>query len=352
MSIVCIDRPFSHHGGHSGYKMLAKFLGSEVVSIQPRSSLLDALPQKALSDFLQLHPNWYSKDALLLEWEISKRMFRHSGNVYHFLYGENSFRRTGKANRLTGRKNAVVATYHQIPRFFEERRQQFSFLSELDAVVLVSTSQRPFFESMMDADKIHFIPHGVDVDYFKPAQNSNLSKRLFKCLTVGSNYRDMDLHVDVIKALNKTHLAGKIEFEIIGEARFASVFSGLEHVVYKSEVSDAELLHAYQTADVLLMPLQETTANNAILEALACGLPIVVSNVAGIRDYVDESCARLVPPHQADATLSMLMDLLDNADVRESLGRNARNRAEEEFDWKIIAKQAQNLCNSFQCQNR
>jgi glycosyltransferase involved in cell wall biosynthesis len=326
--------------------MLGQYLNAEIIGVPSRRSLLiDSIPEKIINRYLNLHSNWYSRDALLVEWKISKRLFSQSNNIFHFLYGENSFRQTGKVNALAGHKDRLIATYHQIPTFFEQRREQYSFLHTLDAVVLVSSNQRAFFESMTDANKVHVIPHGVDTIYFQPPKLQCPHPK-FNCLTVGSNYRDNDLHVAVIEALNKTPLRENLEFQIIGEPRFSGLFSGIGNVHYMSGVSDADLLLFYQHADIMLMPLVESTANNALLEAMACGLPIIVTDVGGIRDYIDDSYAKLLPLHNIDAMVDETMNLIGDIELQRKLGKRARQKAEESFSWEIISKQMLQLYQS------
>ena len=45
----------------------------------------------------------------------------------------------------------------------------------------------------------------------------------------------------------------------------------------------------YQGADLLLLPLIDATANNTLLEGLACGLPVLASDLTGVRDYAPDS---------------------------------------------------------------
>lgn len=344
MNIVYIDHPFSHHGTHSGYKLLGRYNDSRSNDQSIfGSTILDLFPEKYLNRYLRLNSNWYSKKSLAIELEISKQLAFYKDMIYHFLYGENSFRLTGKVNHLTGNRNKVIATYHQIPMYFEKRRPQFKHLRSLDAVVLVASNQVEFFSSIMDADKIHVIPHGVDTDFFRPSDEIAGSDQKRTILTVGTNYRDIELHLSVIKAINGSRIGSNVEFQIIGEPRFLETYSGIDNVHFYSGISDYDLLQKYRHADVLLMPLLETTANNGVLEAMACGIPIVITDVGGIRDYVDESCAVFCPPHEFQCMVQALEVLINDEGKCKSLGQAARDKAVKVFSWELIATQVNEL---------
>jgi glycosyltransferase involved in cell wall biosynthesis len=340
LRIVYVGHRFLHHGKYAGYQMLAQFVeNTHLLAPHWAHYMLAPIPDALLFRFPPFHPNWYNREAFDIEGQAAVQMVTGGNTVFHFLYGEHSFRWSGKVNRWAGRRNRVVATYHQLPQFFEQRRSQFSHLRDLDAVILVASNQREFFESVIPSEKVHVIPHGVDTNFFQPPTERTRPDRPLRCLTVGSNYRDFAMHVQVIRNINRSSLRG-VEFVAIGEPRCAEYFAGLENVRYLSDISDDELLRWYQTSDVLLLPLQDATACNALLEGMACGLPIVVTDVGGVRDYVDDQSAILV--NGADAITESLKNLAE-PDKCACLGNSARNRAVQNLDWRIIARQIERV---------
>jgi len=307
-----------------------------------KNNIVNLIPDRILYKYFRFHPNWYSKESLKTEIEISKKLILEQENLYHFLYGENSFKLTGYVNLLI-KKNFLVSTYHQTPFFFEKQRSVFSFIRTLDAVILISSNQVPFFESIIDARKINVIPHGVDTYFFHPVLNKPEHNNKRSILTVGSNYRDNETHLSIIKALNKTPIAKNLVFKIIGDANASIIFSGIDNVHYMSGITDQAMLNFYQNSDILLMPLKDATANNAILEGMACGLPIVTTDVGGIRDYLDETSAIFLPPNEVDGAVEIIRNILNDSSDARIMSMNARKIVEEKFSWEIIASQTSNL---------
>jgi glycosyltransferase involved in cell wall biosynthesis len=89
-------------------------------------------------------------------------------------------------------------------------------------------------------------------------------------------------------------------------------------------------------ADVFCLPSHSEGCPNSVIEALACGRPVVASNVGGIPDLVKPSCGTLVPPHNADQLAAALDQALarfwDPYQIASSFGRTWRDMATETYD--------------------
>ena len=99
----------------------------------------------------------------------------------------------------------------------------------------------------------------------------------------------------------------------------------------------SQLLDLYRKSHLLLLPLNDCTANNAVLESMACGLPVFTTEVGSIRDYVDDSCGRLVPLHDADCLVDALIQADEDRDLLRRMGAAARAKAEQ-FSWPRVAE--------------
>jgi glycosyltransferase involved in cell wall biosynthesis len=98
-----------------------------------------------------------------------------------------------------------------------------------------------------------------------------------------------------------------------------------------------ELLHAM---DVFVMPSLEEAFGIAVVEAMACGLPVVATNVGGLPEVVaDKNTGLLVPPRDAGALASAVVKLANDESLRRAFGERGRARAEERFALAQTARQ-------------
>ena len=93
------------------------------------------------------------------------------------------------------------------------------------------------------------------------------------------------------------------------------------------------------------MPLTDATANNGILESMACGLPMVVSDVGAVRDYVNQESAFILPAFNARIMAEKIIELLSNHAQRDKISQQARIQSLK-FAWPKIIERLQNVYDS------
>jgi phosphatidylinositol alpha-mannosyltransferase len=79
-------------------------------------------------------------------------------------------------------------------------------------------------------------------------------------------------------------------------------------------------------------------ANNALLEQMACGLPVVATDVGAVREYLGDEAGLLFPPGDAGALAAGVLRLLEDGPARRRMGIAARARALG-FDHRVAAQQ-------------
>jgi glycosyltransferase involved in cell wall biosynthesis len=237
----------------------------------------------------------------------------------------------GRSLRLRGRS---IATFHQplsiLPGVVPAR-----LVRSLDHVIVMSASQLAYFTDLIPAERVSVIHHGVDTMFFTP-RSSVRDAGPFRCLTTGSYLRDWTLLGAIAHAFARRQ---DIQFHVVSAD--APGFEGLANVFVHRRITDDELRTHYQAADLLVLPLQNATANNALLEGMACGLPVVASDLPAVSEYAPRQAAVLVP-HEAEAFATAIARLVDDAGKRTNMGQAARAGAES-FAWLRVARRHEDL---------
>lgn len=329
--VLLVEQRASHHAGASGYHRLAEYLereaGAQVVrhGFPARGTWRFVGPLVRRSGMA-----WYGPDACLTElWAATAAAWQ--GAILHFLEGENGYRYA--AAMPGGKRRRVVATLHLPPSVFAEYVAPTRHLERLDAVVLVARSQLPLLDHLDRRPAVHVVPHGIDIEFYTPPPARPADG---PCLFVGQWLRDFATLERVIGLVRDALPATR--FRLILPSAKVAAWSGRPGIQAEAGLDDVTLRQAYQEASLLVMPLEDCTANNAILEAMACGLPLVVTDVGGVRDYIGEECARLTPASSPDGMAEAIVELLQEPAAREAMGRAARRRAET-FAWPRVASQ-------------
>jgi sugar transferase (PEP-CTERM/EpsH1 system associated) len=102
----------------------------------------------------------------------------------------------------------------------------------------------------------------------------------------------------------------------------------------------ADLLNSL---DVFVLPSISEGMSNTILEAMATGLPVVVSRAGGNPELVEEGSGGLFDPRDVEALAGHLSRLVDNKNLRREYGRAARQRAVDKFSLSGMVQQYRNI---------
>jgi len=328
----------SHHAAHSGYDQLTHYIEGRVLGPNRLHRFFDRLPERILANIRRTAGTWYNSQALKQELQNIPAFFFKSGRIYHFLYGEDSFHYSGYLNPRAS--NKIVATFHMPPQKFLAITQGRRHLKTLDAVVVIAPNQEELFKNIVAPERVHLIPHGVDTRFFRPQEGVQRSGR--RCIFVGVHMRNFQMLRQVIQRV--TEKEGDITFTVITFDAHFHHFSGLRNVSLYASVAEDALLDLYNSADLLLMPVHDGTANNAILEAMACSLPVVATRVGGIPRYVNDGSAVLVEPDDVQGMADAVLTILNDSMRRQAMSREARTLAEQ-FDWTVIADRMRDLYN-------
>jgi len=203
-----------------------------------------------------------------------------------------------------------------------------------------------------DNDHIHFIPHGVNTDIFKPVDGSSLKKKL------GLENSDIILYVGriakgkgvdkLIKILNLAIKKNKnIKLVIIGgDAGYLPIVKNLirqfnlsKFVTLVGYVSKQNLPEYYSMADLIVYPSRQEIFGLVLCEAMACGKPVIGSDIMGPSEIILNGKTGYTSNFKDLNKLSeMIVDLFDNRKLLTQMGKKGLERVQESYTWEKAAE--------------
>lgn len=117
-----------------------------------------------------------------------------------------------------------------------------------------------------------------------------------------------------------------------------------QRIHFAGWLSSDHLKQYYAAANLFLFPSRHEGMPNAVLEAMASGLPVIATRIAGNEELVLEGeTGALVPSESVDELRAALQRFLVDAALREQMGRAARQRVERDYTWERVAEQYENI---------
>ena len=216
------------------------------------------------------------------------------------------------------------------------RRLSRGIWAQACAVIANSDGLRNLAYNTAPGQRIDVIPNGVDTDTFSPRPDTPRQKAPFKLLYVGRLIPRKGLAV-LLRAL--TGVEG-LSLTIVGagpeqEALAATARKAGIPVAFTGEVDHQELPGIYRDHDAFVLPSRNEGMSNTLLEAMASGLPVVVNNVGGTTELVEDN-GIVVPIDDEDKLRSAVTYLRDHPAEATRMGRKSREVAVG-YSWSSVA---------------
>lgn len=204
---------------------------------------------------------------------------------------------------------------------------------------------------------LNVIPNGVDTEIFSPGVqlesrkilgiDSKVTVLLFSANGIKKNrWKDFGQLREVLNQLAEIKFERQIEFIGLGDSAEDEVIGKIRVRYIKYEDDPLFLAHYYRSADVYIHPTKADSFPNSVLEALACGIPVIANGLGGIPEQIksistdntsdqnswakhskDEATGILVPAGDPNSFFKAIKCLIENVQLRKQLGENARKDA-------------------------
>jgi glycosyltransferase involved in cell wall biosynthesis len=210
--------------------------------------------------------------------------------------------------------------------------------------ILISPYVAEYFQERLSGAR-YFIPNPIADSFFSIRRNEDPCRVLF-----AGRLMPRKGVMDLVRATSIVAKSTSIELILAGslddgpyvdQLRRAAADSGIGSLMrFRGLLNEDELREELARCAVLVLPSYQETAPMVIIEAMAAGVPVIATNVGGIRYQVkDEDTGFLIAPGDVNALSERLIALLASRSLRESFGTAARSFASEDYRAdKVAAK--------------
>jgi len=216
--------------------------------------------------------------------------------------------------------------------------------SSLTAVVSGHVAEY-LYQYPIQPRNIQVVHNGVDTQLFTPSDRKHNNKPV-KVITIGrlSPGKGFEDFIEAAEIINKAN--PQVVFAIAGEGILEKSLTkkisrlGIEgvtkllgHIGGKNEIAAF-----YRSADIFVLPSHHEGLPTVVLEAMASGLPVVATKVGGVPSLIEDGVnGYLVAPREPMALADRILRLVDDENLRQQLGKKARERVLEKYNWDQIS---------------
>lgn len=321
---------FKHHSLSSGYHHLSSFV---------KGDYYDAGKFHFWSDEIDASIGTLGRiNFMLFDLFLKSKVNKYQ--IVHYLYPEQHLFFSNLSS-----KTVSVATMHLDEKWLNPsnninqklikvRRRAFS---KLNGIISLSSDQTNRLKELFPNKRIRFIPHGINKlkhysDYEDKSKN-------FYITVAGSNYRDKETFFDIVEYSLVNHPNWK--FNLVGVSKDWKVYANkFSNIIVHPYLKEEDYFSVIQSSHVHMLPVKFATANNALLEAHALGVPSLVSNLPGITDYSIDSTSLFTDFKEAISILEKISQL-SNSEYK-ALRENTINGSKK-FYWENISVEVENF---------
>jgi len=257
-----------------------------------------------------------------------------TGLLLKLLYGAKLILRQGyQCSKFLRRERALIM--YVIVSLLELIAYQLA-----DAIIVTSENDRKYIVKRyrVNPRKVFVIPNWVDTNLFKPLPG--VVKERGRIVFVGrlEHQKNLLALIDAVKNIPN------VKLYIIGDGSLRKVIEdkirreNIGNVILLGTVPHDKLPWELNKSEIFILPSLWEGHPKALLEAMACGLPVIGSNVEGIRELIVDGYNGLLCEPNSESIRKTIQYLLNNPELRKKLSENARRFVVENFSFEKVMR--------------
>jgi glycosyltransferase involved in cell wall biosynthesis len=218
-------------------------------------------------------------------------------------------------------------------------------LKSADRVICYTEMEKDTLANMLkiDSEKISVIPNGVDTDLFRPDSNNNNRSNQSNAITIlwaGRFVRGkgVEFIIHATKILVKE--VPDLKILLVGDGPSKGKIKSLiekfnlkKNVIIKENISNENMPEVYQKSDIFVLPSLNEGVPRTLLEAMACGKPVVISEFPHLADMI-KNAGLTFPKGDVHSLAANIKKLIENKELAQKLGNNGKNKILKYHSWE------------------
>lgn len=234
---------------------------------------------------------------------------------------------------------------------------QINMLSKLDAVIANGDAYRQLSQSGLR--NAYNINPGVNINYFQKnlkkgfqiRQKYGIGKEDILFIWVGRLIPIKDPSFAIESFAKTSEANGKLKLMFVGEGPLKKNLEKLTNelkmektVIFTGHIEHKDLPDYYSAADVLLVTSSYDNFPNVVLEAMACELPIIATNVGGIpMQMINNANGFLVKYRDLEELKNKMLEMTENENFRKEAGKKNKEKVKLKYNWLNSAKKLKKI---------
>jgi glycosyltransferase involved in cell wall biosynthesis len=275
---------------------------------------------------------------------IKKIIKKHKPDILHAHYASSY----GTLGALSGMHPFILSVWGSDVFLFPRKNSVFKSIIKYNlkkADLVLSTSSMMAIETSKYTNKqIHVTPFGVDTSLFTPTEDS---RKNHNQLVIGTIKKldyiyGIDLLIKAFAILVNNNKNNELRLVVAGTGneidnlKKLAEQEGISDLVdFPGRISQKKVVEYLHLFDVFVALSRSESFGVAVIEAMSCGTPVVVSDAGGLPEVVEDNVSGIVVPKEdVEKAVAAIQQLITDKALRDKLSINGRNRVKEFYDWE------------------
>jgi glycosyltransferase involved in cell wall biosynthesis len=222
------------------------------------------------------------------------------------------------------------------------KKYEHDALKWADVITVVSKEAFDYYDAL--GYKVFQVPNAIDVTSLSQNEDRRYEKQI-----IFAGRLSAEKGIDILIEIGK-NLSSDIQLMILGtgpeEQKIKELAETQKNIHYLGYQNKENTISLIRGSDILIQPSLKEGISSTILESMACGTVVIVSNVGGNIELIENGINGIIKdPNDSNSFVEEIIALFDNAELRQSLENQARNTVKK-YDWNQVGNLYLNIYES------